>query len=267
MIRQSKKENIIHQMVTYEGFRREECVGTKDQLLNKLQRCRPFVTFKIDGREGIQRVLNTALHQFGWSCDHMYTATMPLRGTSTIGTRTFKDIFDYMADYTADDYSRQFFQENYRNRIKTKLSYDFAHLFQWQRDEILEDIMDFTIGLSQIAPRRSFCGSSLDLETSVDCDMFDERYNKKLFLSLNDLALRKGDRIFYKYDFGHPSIFIAEIVKCDENQPLLPETFVENRSAAVRAIVVEESTNKIPPQYPISDDDDDFDDFDSHSDY
>jgi hypothetical protein len=269
-IRQSRKENIIHQMVTYEGFRREECVGTKDQLLNKLQRCRPFVTFKIDGREGIQRVLNTALHQFGWSSDHMFHATMPLRGTSTVGCNTYQDIlfpcFGPFAEYGID-LSRLIMLQSPK-RTKVDIDREFAHLFQWQRDQMFEDIMDRTTNLTDIAPMRSFDGCGFDSLTMGDRDMFGGYYDLSddCFLSLNDLALQKGDRIRYEYDFGDPSIFIAEIVKCEENQQLLPEMFSHDAYAAVRAIVVEESANKIRPQYPKCDEYEE-DCFDSHSDY
>jgi hypothetical protein len=260
-IRLSKKENIIHQMITCKGFRREECVGTKDQLLQKLQRCLPFVTFKIDGREGIQRVLNTALRQFGWSCDHMYTATMPLRGTSTVGTDTYLKILLPELRFDLDDICPS------RYAIKDRINRHFAHLLPQQRDDMLEDVMDMdiTTGLSQLAPKRSFRGSSLQLETRMHCDIFDKRYMDMFFMSMNDLAFRKGDRIYFDYDDGYH--FIAEIVQCEENQQLLPEIFSHPKCAAVRALVVEESSMKIPLQYPMSDDYDEMIGFDSLSDY
>jgi hypothetical protein len=132
--------------------------------------------------------------------------------------------------------------------IKDTINEKFAHLLQWQRDEMLKDIMDFKIDLSDIAPRRSFTGFSFEVETNLDS--FD---GQKFFLSLNDLALQKGDRIHYEYDFGDPSIFIAEIVNIEENQPLLPEIYSKYEGYAVRAIVVEESTIKLRPQYPVDD--------------
>jgi hypothetical protein len=111
--------------------------------------------------------------------------------------------------------------------------------------------MELSINLSDIAPRRSFTGRSFDVQTMVEPHRFEPQ---TIFLSLNDLALQRGDRIRYKYDFGDPSIFIAEILDCDVNQPLLPLIHGDDEGLSVHAMVVEESTIKIQPQYQGDDD-------------
>jgi hypothetical protein len=259
-LKQAKKEDIINHMMAYRGFLLEDCVGTKDNLLHKLQFNRPFVTIKIDGREGLQRVLSTALSQFGWSCDHLFNAKMPNRGTLTVGNKTYQDIL-VPDDFTEfEDFNDQMYRKfilgrvmipRRRNRMKSMLDSELVHLSQSERDAIFEDVCNFAIHRLDIAPIRAFRGDVMSPVTMLDCDIDDDDANQEFLVSLNDLALRAGDRIYYEYDYGSPSTFIAEILECQENQSLLPEIFADNFSTIrnVRAIVVEESSNKICRQY------------------
>jgi hypothetical protein len=182
----------------------------------------------------------------------MFNAKLPRRGSSTIACGNYQEsVFPFFPELTMSGItvSRNYIVRR-PNRTKSLVDKAFPHLLQWQRDEMFEGIMDFTINLFDMAPRRSFIGCAFESVIAVDDDeIFDERDMEKVFLSLNDLSLLKGDRIHYEYDFGDTSIFIAEIVKCEENQSLIPEMFADDRRAAVRATVLEESTNKIPRQY------------------
>jgi len=233
-------------------------VGTNEELLKQLQFNRPFVTMKIDGREGLQRVLSTALHHFGWSCDHMYTAKMSKRGKSNVGTQPYQDIFmPYeltVLPWFSDDMYRDLIHLR-KTHTKNKIDSELAHLTQWERGGIFDDVYRFLAHRLQLAPVRTFTGSCISPETEgfsnpYDCDQAtDKNENRKLCLSLIDLALIAGDRIHYKYDFGTNSTFIAKILECKENQPLLPEILCDHVSRNVRATMVGESTNKIRTQY------------------
>ena len=124
-------------------------------------------------------------------------------------------------------------------------------MVQSERDAMFKDICNFTIRRLDIAPMRTFTGFALELDNKMDCDMFDEeRANQTFCLSLNELALRAGDRIHYRYD--RSSTFIAEILECKQNQPLLPEIMGDRICRNVRARVVGESANKITRQYPVN---------------
>ena len=53
--------------------------GTKDALLYRFQTGVPFVEYRIDGRECLQRMLVVCLHAWRWDDSHMFRATMPAR--------------------------------------------------------------------------------------------------------------------------------------------------------------------------------------------
>jgi hypothetical protein len=249
-VRKLKKEDLVHDMVRGLGFRPEDCVGTKEQLFEKIQLNRPFVTLKMDGRAGLQTLLSTALYQFRWDDDHLYNATMPARGTSTMGTKTYQEILfrHCFRHWSSDEMYREYTLRS-RHHIKETIHRTFPHLLQSERDSMLEDVCNFAIDRHDIAPMRALTGNAFEPGTRVMGDDFDA---PEFFLSLNDLALRVGDRIHFEYDFGSPSPFIAQILECQDNQPSLPEMVLDTifGRKTVRATVVEESANKIHSQYP-----------------
>ena len=64
------KKSDLQSILKRNGFNDEEIIGTKAQLLDKLIKHPPSVTFIIDSRECLQRVLATCLDAFKYDDSH-----------------------------------------------------------------------------------------------------------------------------------------------------------------------------------------------------
>jgi len=78
MFKSMKKDELKAFMKKYHGFKDNELSGTKDVLLRKLLCEPPSVTFLIDSRECLQRILVIFLDKIGYDDTHLFNVKAPL---------------------------------------------------------------------------------------------------------------------------------------------------------------------------------------------
>ena len=86
----TQKKGELQEMLRDAGI--DDISGGKDALLQRYQTGKPFVEYRIDGRECLQRVLIVCLDAWGWDEGHLFRATMPNRGSSPWGAKKLRDL-------------------------------------------------------------------------------------------------------------------------------------------------------------------------------
>jgi hypothetical protein len=201
------------------GFLRDECQkrglhfnGKKADLLNRLQTELPTVTFEIDSREALQRVVNSMLYYFKWDNTHLFECEMPARGDMKTGIiKLWENFSDMgMAIRFGSVSPDPNMQDPYLKKRLAKLGITNEMIRRIQNDpDALGDV-------------RKLSGSAFDPLTKSQSFIFDE-FVEGSTLSLEQLALKKGDKIKFTYDYGDGNKFLVEIQDVKENETVHPE--------------------------------------------
>ena len=228
---------------------------SKSDLLRRVQNDLPYVTIELDGRECIQRVINSFLHYFGYDSSHLFKVKMPARGTLKAGTQTLMDAMEidphiadmyknYFRDYGNNLWDWPVMEKRLYTRITKRMLRDGKYTIHDLRRacENQDDAM---------SSERKLSGSAFNpMEAVYDWDMM-EKTTPQGHYSLQDLELIAGDVLCFEYDFGSPSMFHVKIEKVtggkDGNETdLLPEVNIAGHSTHVKLVKKE---YKAPKQY------------------
>jgi hypothetical protein len=178
--------------------------GSKDELLRRFQAEVPFVDYRIDGRECIQRLLVLCLSAWGYSDAHSFRATMTCRGNCPWGAKFLGDL-DCLAEMKSWIPGKNLFQ-NFQNKserekwISRKLK---------KNDEVdqatLEALLSGRKSFNDRAPFRTIQGSGL--EPGTVGKSFDREFSSDLggALSLDECQLLAGDLCFTILALAIPS--------------------------------------------------------------
>lgn len=217
--------------------------GTKAVLLDRLRRDLPFVLVDIDGRECLQRAVNAMIQYFGWDNTHLFRCKMPRRGLLDDGATKLVDEFglDFgiairMGNVSADLYDRDV---RLRRHIQRKL--DGAGLDWSDLDRVIAD-PELT------GPWRRLEGAAFEPFAKSSREYHEINYASGGHLSLEALALRKGDKIRIRYDFGSGNVFTVRVVEVRKASMVLPEVSLGCFNDT-RATLLERGNGQIHPQY------------------
>ena len=231
---QSRSE--LQEMLRDAGF--DDVSGDKRAMLERYANGKPFVQFKIDSRECLQRVLAVALSRFGYDLTHAFSVHMPRRGGACLwGARSYQDDDRFSMIWDLDSVHRQADHEEalygttrqYDNLVKG-LETGRYHGLQSTRqppdmcldETTVDDLLDGTIGLNELTPWREVEGSALEPGT-VERGWDFRNKDQGGALALSDVALRVGDRMRYTYDFGDENKVTIVVRKIEHDQPALKE--------------------------------------------
>ncbi len=239
------KKSDIQSMMQRSGF--TDISGGKDALLHRFQTGIPFVEYRIDGRECLQRVLVVCLDSWGYDDSHLFRASMPFRGDCPWGTKRLRDLdslcelnFAHFLDALSNERER----ENWINRKLKNQRYLGSEVDR----PTLEALLDRRVGLDDAAPYRTLDGTGFEPGRVGKGYARDFSNDVGGALSLNDCALAAGDRISMCYDFGDSNTIVLKIVKVDKNQQLLPEATMLHRHTT-RACVDQRGGARVKSQY------------------
>ena len=227
-------------------FLRNECQkrgllsnGTKAALLNRLQTDLPTVTFEIDSREAIQRVVNSMLYYFKWDNTHLFECEMPARGDLNIGISKLWQNFPDMGlairmGSVSPDPNMQ------DARLKKRL------LQLGITNEMIRRIRNDPDALGDV---RKLSGSAFDPSMKRP-DLFnddEEEFVEGSAFSLAQLALKKGDNIKLTYDYGDGNKFLIEVQDVKENETVHSEE--AHYEHDTRAKLLRKGGSKMRKQY------------------
>jgi hypothetical protein len=238
------KKNDLKTMMQRSGY--SDVLGDKNALLHRFQTGIPWLEYRIDGRECLQRMLVVCLDSRGYDDAHLFQATMPARGDCPWGKKRLGDLdclMDTMDLGGQQAFVRPLHSEQERNKwINRKLA--SRHVDR----ATLEALLDRRLSLNDFAPFRTVDGTGF--EPGPVGKGFDPDFSNDVggAISLNECCLAAGDRISMKYDFGDTSCIIFKIIKLDVNQQALPETAVL-RQHATRACVDQRGGASVIRQY------------------
>lgn len=241
------KKSDLQSMMQRSGF--TDISGGKDALLHRFQTGIPFLEYRIDGRECLQRVLVVCLDSWGYDDMHLFRASMPFRGDCPWGAKRLRDLdslreLNYAGHYFWDTLENQRERENWINgKLKNQ-----RYLGSEVDCPTLEALLDRRVGLDDAAPNRTVDGTGF--EPGRVGKGFERDFSNDVggALSLNDCALAVGDRISMSYEFGDSNNIVFKIVKVDTNQQLLPEATMLRRHAT-RACVDQRGGARVKSQY------------------
>mmetsp|Transcript_2606 Transcript_2606/g.6789 ORF Transcript_2606/g.6789 Transcript_2606/m.6789 type:complete len:337 (-) Transcript_2606:295-1305(-) len=195
--------------------------GTKAVLLDRLRAEVPSVTFKIDGRECLQRVVNAMLHSFGWDNTHMFSAKFPARGTVGEGRGIAADAcgFDLAVLFCFGDWWREFGLDTtpYDWPPLEGKSYWPRRLRHWDvcrgRGRLTwREVRDIALDPKAPGPVRTLKGSA-----------FDPLSDSGARYSLQELELKRSDTIRVRYDFEGNHNFKITV------KEVVPDTLLEEK--------------------------------------
>lgn len=228
-------------------FLRDECQkrgllfnGKKADLLNRLQTELPTVTFEIDSREALQRVVNSMLYYFKWDNTHLFECEMPARGDLKTGITKLWENFPDMAmairmgHVSADPHM----QDAYLKKRLAKLGITNEMIRRIRNDP------------DALGDTRKLSGSAFDPLTKTPSFFFDfdeEESAEGSALSLEQLALKKGDKINLTYDYGDGNKFLVEIQDVKENETVHSEESHYEHDTRVRLLT--KGGSKMRKQY------------------
>lgn len=241
------KKSDLQSMMQRSGF--TDISGGKDALLHRFQTGIPFLQYRIDGRECLQRVLVVCLDSWGYDDSHLFRASMPFRGACPWGAKRLRDLdslcdLNFGGHHFLDALSNERERENWINRKLKNQRYLGSEVDR----PTLEALLDRRVGLDDAAPYRTVDGTGF--EPGRVGKGFDRDFSNDVggALSLNDCALAAGDRISMCYDFGDSNTIVFKIVTVDTNQQLLPEATMLRRHAT-RACVDQRGGARVKSQY------------------
>jgi hypothetical protein len=231
------------------GF--DDISGTKDALLYRIQTGVPFVEYRIDGRECLQRMLVVCLHAWGWDAGHCFRATMPARGECPWGAKRLGDLrclhmchpeidmgsFSHrwrpepQRIYFLDAWSGRWvwdYAERPETWIKSILSHSGPASGACRNPNpavdraTLEALIARRLTLDDPAPFRTVGGIGFEPgAVGRAFEDFDDDVGGAL--SLEECELASCDRISMLYDFGARNTIVFKVVRVDRDQALLPE--------------------------------------------
>lgn len=208
--------------------------GGKDALLHRFQTGIPFLEYRIDGRECLQRMLVVSLDSWGCDDSHCFRATLPARGDCPWGAKRLRDL-DSLCEvpimFASQNFLSSMLDQRWREKwIKGKLK-NQRYLGAEVDRATLEAVLDRRVSLDDPAPYRTVDG--IGFEPGPICKGWDRHFSNDVggALSLNECALAVGDRISMSYDFGASKTITFKIIKVDRNEQELPEVTVMNRHA------------------------------------
>ena len=222
-------------MMQSSGF--ADISGTKDALLYRFQTGVPFVEYRIDGRECLQRMLVVCLHAWGWDDMHAFRATMPARGNCPWGAMRLGDLRCLLMCLHPDinkgsfsdelrSYSRSW--EPPETWIKWNLQICGPSSGACRNPNpavdraTLEALIAGHLTLDDPAPFRTVDGVGCEPgAVGSGYDTFSEDVGGAL--SLEECELAAGDRISMLYDFGDQRTIVFKVVGVERDQALLPE--------------------------------------------
>ena len=240
--------------------------GTRTALLQRFQAGNyglPFVEYRIDSRECLQRLLVVCLHAWDGPDHHDFLATMPNRGDCPWGAKRLGDLqcmrrFPIHSNIITGSFTGELQRmfRNYNHHCeKYNESWRYGALNDaglapntaWHRryhhpnpyinQVTLEALIARRLTLDDPAPYRTVGGvasepgavgrglSTSRYEWDAECD--DDVGGA---LSLAQCQLAAGDRISMKYKFGNENMIVFKVISVDRGQALLPELLFKNHT-------------------------------------
>jgi hypothetical protein len=183
--------------------------ATRAVLLERLQTELPSVTFEIDARELFQRVINSMLYYFKWDNTHLFSCKMPARGDVRAGVgKLWESLPSWdigFAIKSGSISSDPDMQHDYHKKRLAQLGIT---------NDTIRKIQENPNALGDV---RKLSGCAFE-PFEEGMDSFDEDgYPKGGALTLEQLALEKGDKVKVTYDFGDGNRFVIEVEDVKEN--------------------------------------------------
>ena len=232
----TNKVGFIKDMLEMRGL---STVGTKPVLLQRLQTDLPFVLIEIDGRECMQRLVNCMMYHLKWDNGHLFEMKMPRRGELMDGVdKLWKSIGSYDMGFAikignvSPDPREQ--EPHLQRRLK-------------QLGVTNETIARIIENPNVMGSVRKLAGAGFNPMMKSPRYGFDEEAADGGWFSLEELALRKGDKIDLMYDLGQSDLFVLEIQEVKESVPVLPE--IDPYHQKTRAKLVGKGASKMRKQY------------------
>ena len=273
------KKSQLQGMMQSSGF--GDISGTKDALLYRFQTGIPFVEYRIDGRECLQRMLVVCLHAWGWDDMHAFRATMPARGDCPWGAKRLGDLRClHMCCHPAinkgsfSDELRSFARswEPPETWIKWNLQICGPSSGACRNSNpavdraTLQALIAGHLTLDDPAPFRTVTGvgfepGAMRRHLGPYSTFSDDEGGA---LSLEECELAAGDRISMLYDFGDENTIVFKVVGVERDQALLPEVpFLHHMTRAILGRSGGAST-RVRRQYHVASSDSDASDGDAN---
>jgi hypothetical protein len=223
--------------------------GSRSVLIDRLQKELPYVRLEMDGRECIQRVINSFLNHFGWDNSHLFKVEMPRRGDSDVGKVTLMDFFELdevMYTYKGLFQAYGTNLENWPNSSSTDKKV-MKRLQQRTSGKLtFEDMTRAFLDREALANFRTLNGSAFD--PMAEAYDYEEMMATppQCNVSIQELFLQKGDVLQFTYDFGSSSYFTVTIEDVKQDAVLPEETAC---GQPTRARLVGKGPARIPKQY------------------
>ena len=229
----SQRKADLQSMMRECGFTEKETAGTKSQLLEKIRTMKPNVTYKIDSRECLQRILVVVLDAWQYSPEHTFTVSMPRRGDHPLGTCRIDEL-EWMNFYnfsTNDDVDFSASRETE--------SFVRAQVVCGADEDTVRGLLSEDISVTDLAPYRVVEGRASTFENIYESalDRMQERSEQTVgqrtdmiqamtlmdggALSLEEVALKVGDVMKFRYRREHT--ICIEVVAIEEGADCLPE--------------------------------------------
>lgn len=227
----AEKKFALQRLLQRCGF--DDISGTKDALLHRFQTGKPYVDFRIDSRECLQRMLVVAMHSWGWEdCpgSHCFTATLPARGDCPWGIKRLGEL-DCLRDCYHTINTGSFGNNNgnkwknpYNNTPEKWLKRTLLHAGPALNRATLDDLLAHRLSLNDMAPFRTVDGVGFE-PGAVGKPFTSDPWCHDVggALSLEQCSLRAGDRISILYDFCRMHTVVFQVLNLDEGQAVLPE--------------------------------------------
>ncbi len=203
--------------------------GNKDALLRRFQTEVPFVEFRMDGRECLQRMLVVCLNSWGYSDTHSFRATMPHRGGCPWGAKCLGDL-DCLSEMKFWGSGK-----NFSKHLGNKCDQEKWISRTLKNKEVnratLEALLAGRMSFEDRAPFRTIEGSGSEPGAVGRCSGREFSNDVGGSLSLNECQLVAGDRVSMLYDFDAANTIIFKIVKIDREQLVLPEVTMLSKHA------------------------------------
>jgi hypothetical protein len=259
-------------MMQSSGF--SDISGTKHALLHRFQTGVPFVEYRIDGRECLQRMLVVCLHAWGRNDMHAFRATMPARGDCPWGAKRLGDL-ECLQRSCHPDINKGSFSDEFRSFsshweppetwIKWNLQICGPSSGAYRNPNpavdraTLEALIAGHLTLDDPAPFRTVSGVGFEpgamRRVLGPYAMLSDDVGGALSLEECDLAA--GDRISMLYDFGEQNTIVFKVVAVERDQALLPEVpFLRHMTRALLGRSGGAST-RVRRQYHVSSSDSD----------
>ena len=230
----AEKKSDLQDMLRESGF--ADTSGTKDALLHRFQTGIPFVDFRIDGRECLQRMLVVALDFWGWEeCpgSHCFTATLPARGNCSWGTKRLGELDCLMhchPNINMGSFRNNYGHKNgwwdpYHESPEKWIKRTLQRAGPMMNRATLDDLLSHRLSLDDLAPFRTVDGVGFEPGAVGRPFNYPDSWSHDVggALSLEECCLCAGDRISIMYDFCRRDTFVFKVLQLDTNQAVLPQ--------------------------------------------